>query len=66
MPRAKVKPCPFCGNAKQGGPQGIQFIHSEDMDWSRLCRKCWAFGPACASKREATIAWNARTAREGE
>ena len=56
---AKLKPCPFCGNAKE-----VHFDRYQDTKggwWGYVeCPECLATGPVAKLKKDAVEAWNRR------
>lgn len=56
---AKLKPCPFCGNA---APE-VVITHSEccgDVRYKVFCFSCGASGTVTLSTEEAAYSWNRR------
>lgn len=56
---AKLKPCPFCGNAE---PE-VVITHSEgcgDVRYKVFCFSCGASGTVTLSTEEAAYSWNRR------
>ena len=66
MSAPKMKPCPFCGEARL--LKTVRMFFDKILrisDYFVECQQCGARGPAGTTKRMAVISWN-RRAKEGK